>query len=169
MYRIMVHRESFERSRRRRPEFKESAVMATTKQTTNKKRRSKTGPVLGAAGLSLSLAGASAATAAPALEAVTRPALVGHALTLRDEEIGDVSLATFYVFDRDNASTPKANPRLAMGACGGGGCGCGCGACGGCWTGNNYTASVIGDDVYTPYQPRPVHRHQHGSKRAKNR
>ena len=141
--------------------------MATTKLTTNKKRRSKAGPVLGAAGLSLSLAGASAATAAPALETVTRPALVGHAVTLRDEEIADVSLATFYVFDRDNAPEVRANLRLAMSACGGG---CGCGGCGsGCWTGTNYTASVIGGDVYAPHEGgRPIHKHKHGSTRAKN-
>jgi hypothetical protein len=143
--------------------------MATAKQTTNKKRRSKAGPVLGAAGLSLSLAGAaSAATGMAAQNVVTRPALVGHAVTLRDEEVADVSLATFYVFDRDNAAKAKANPRLAMGACGGCGGGCGCGACGGCWTGNNYTASVIGGDVYAPYEAgRPAHKHKHGSKRAK--
>ncbi len=143
--------------------------MATTKQTTNNKRRSKAGPVLGAAGLSLSLAGAaSAAAGTPAPEMVTRPALVGHAVTLRDEEIADVSLATFYVFDRDNAPTAKANLRLAMGACAG--CGCGCGGCGGCWTGNYYTSSVVGGDAYGPYDAgRPVHRHSHhASKRAKN-
>ncbi len=142
--------------------------MATTKQTTNKKRRSKAGPVLGAAGLSLSLAGAaSATTGTPAPDAVTRPALVGHAIMLREEEIANVSLATFYVFDRDNAPTVKPHARLAMGACGGCGCG-GCGGCG-CWTGTNYTTSVIGGDVYGPYEPRPVHKHKHGSKRAKNR
>jgi hypothetical protein len=145
--------------------------MATTKQTTNRKRRSKAGPVLGAAGLSLSLAGAaSAAAGTPAPQMLTRPALVGHAVTLRDEEIGDVSLATFYVFDRDNASTPKANLRLAMGACGAG-CGCGCYSCAGCWTGTNYTSSVIGGGAYAPHDAgRPVHRHKHhASKRAKNR
>jgi hypothetical protein len=142
--------------------------MADAKQTTNKNRRSKAGPVLGAAGLSLSLAGAaSAATGAPTQDLVTRSALVGHAVTLREQEIADVSLATFYVFDRDNAPTAKANPRLAMGACGGG---CGCFSCGACWTGNNYTASVIGGDVYAPDEPgRPAHKHKHGSKRAKNR
>jgi hypothetical protein len=143
--------------------------MATAKQTTNKKRVSKTGPVLGAAGLSLSLAGAaSAATGTPTPEMVTRPVLVGHAVTLRDEEIADVSLATFYLFDRDNAPTAKTNPRLAMGAGGCAGCGCGCGACGGCWTGTNYTSSVIGGDAYGPYEPRPAHKHKHGSKRARN-
>lgn len=143
--------------------------MAATKQTTNKRRRSKAGPVLGVAGLSLSLAGAaSAAAGTPAPEMVTRPALVGHAATLRDEEVADVSLATFYVFDRDNAPTAKANLRLAMGACGG--C-AGCGGFGGCWTGNNYTSSVIGGDAYAPYDAgRPVHRHRHHASkpRAKN-
>ena len=46
-------------------------------------------PLLGAAGLSLSLAsGAPAATVGPA----------AHETTLGEEEISDVSLATFYVF-----------------------------------------------------------------------
>ena len=141
--------------------------MATTKQTTNKKRRSKAGPVLGAAGLSLSLAGAaSAATGTPTQDLVTRSAVVGHAIALRDEEIADVSLATFYVFDKDNAPTVKPSARLAMGACAGCG-GCGCGGWG-CWTGTNYTASMIGGDAYGLGEPRPVHKHKHGSKRAKN-
>ena len=53
---------------------------------------------MGAAGLSLSLAsGASAATVGPA----------AHEITLGEEEISDVTLATFYVFDKEN---PRAHP-----------------------------------------------------------
>ncbi len=52
-------------------------------------------PVLGAAGLSLSLAsGASAAIGEPATDMLT-PTGVSHEITLCEEEISDVSLATF--------------------------------------------------------------------------
>ena len=54
---------------------------------------------------------------------------------LSEEEISDVSLATFYVFD--NETGPLAQRlRLARGGCGGGGCGGhGCGGGGGCHAG----------------------------------
>jgi hypothetical protein len=63
-----------------------------------------------------------------------------HELTLSEEEVFDVSLATFYVFDRESAP----GFQLVRGGCSGcghgGGCGCGhgiggCGGfhgCGGC-------------------------------------
>jgi hypothetical protein len=71
-----------------------------------RKRRSKVVPVLGAAGLSLSLAsGASAATGGPAADMLTRNTGVSHEITLREEEVSDVSLATFYVFDKENPGT----------------------------------------------------------------
>jgi len=44
-------------------------------------------------------------------------------ITLGEEEVSDVSLATFYVFDAEN---PRRGPRVLPG----GGCGCGHG-CGG--------------------------------------
>src|SRR5262245_47408663 len=108
-------------------------------------------PLLSAAGLSLSVAsGAPAATVGPGLD---------HEITLGEEEISDVSLATFYVFDKEN---PGADLQLVKhgggcgcgghghGGCGGhghGGCsgpgngGCGghghgCKGCGGCWHGH---------------------------------
>ena len=46
----------------------------------------------------------------------------GHQVTLCEEEIFDVSLATFYVFDKENAGTFRRGVRLAAGGCGG--CGC---------------------------------------------
>src|SRR5262249_17673390 len=99
-------------------------------------------------GVSLSLAGgASAATAVPAAEVPswdTSPPQI----TLSEEEIADVSLGTFYVFDKENAGTPRLGGRVARGCgpfggwrcgrgcgcrCGGCGCGgCGCGGCGCC-------------------------------------
>jgi hypothetical protein len=96
------------------------------KQTPNRKHRACAVPLLGAAGLSLALAsGTSVGTSGPAA------AEVGHEITLGEEEISDVSLATFYVFDKENSQTYR--PLLQLTRCGGcGGCGGrGCGGCGG--------------------------------------
>jgi hypothetical protein len=83
------------------------------KQASKRKRRSKTIPALGAAGLSLTLASeASLAAAAPAFDTVTRKARVSHEIVLREDEIFDVSLATFYVFDKERAEAFRARPRL---------------------------------------------------------
>ena len=140
-----------------------SMSMSRAKQGAERKRRGKAVPILGAAGLSLTLAsGASAATEAPAADVLTHNAGVSHEITLSEEEISDVSLATFYVFDKENAGAFRPGVlRLAMG--GGGGCaGCaGCGGCG-CWTGTYYTSPVFGNDAYPPPRPdRPAHWHVH--------
>ena len=50
---------------------------------------------------------------------------------LAEEEVSDVSLATFYVFDKDNAGPFRPSVLLARGGCGGGCGGRGCGGCGG--------------------------------------
>jgi hypothetical protein len=97
-------------------------------------------PVLGVAGMSLSLAGgASAATTTPvdghqSLDGLTNPNIM-----LGEEEISDVSLSTFYVFDKENAGNLQLGTQVAQRGCGrcGGcrGCGrCGCRGCrcGGC-------------------------------------
>ena len=77
--------------------------MSHTKQASNRKRRACAVPLLGAAGLSLSLAsGAPAATGEPAADIPSRDTGVSHEITLGEEEISDVSLATFYVFDKEN-------------------------------------------------------------------
>ncbi len=101
--------------------------MLHAKQASNRRCKSKAIPVLGAAGLSLSLAsGASAAIGGPAAEMLAPKTGVCHEITLCEEEISDVSLATFYIFDHevDRTSRPV---QLARGGCGG--CGCGCGRC----------------------------------------
>jgi hypothetical protein len=61
---------------------------------------------LGAAGLSLSLASAASAAAIGGQTAhmLTRSIGVSHEINLADEEISDVSLATFYVFDDEGAA-----------------------------------------------------------------
>ena len=100
------------------------------KQTPKRKRRRKAVPVLGAAGLSLSLA--SGASGGPAVNMPTQKVEASHEIVLAEEEISDVSLAMFYVFDRENIGTFRPGLQLARGGCGGGGCGCGCRGCGGC-------------------------------------
>jgi hypothetical protein len=98
---------------------------------------------LRAAGLSLSLAGgASAATGGPAAEMLTRNTGVSHEIALREEQVSDVSLATFYVFDKENPGTFRPGVRLAVGAGGG------------CWTGTYYTSPGSRNDAYRP-PPRP--------------
>src|SRR5438067_1499992 len=124
----------------------ENLTMPHAKDTSKRKRRKEAVPAVGVVGVSLSLAGgASAATAVPTADTpswdIARPQI-----TLNEEEIADVSLATFYVFDKENACTPRVGERFAQG-CGGcrrcrgcGGCrrGCGCGGCGGGGCGGGY-------------------------------
>ena len=92
--------------------------MSHAKQASKRKSRACAVPLLGAAGLSLSLvSSAPAATVGPVL---------GHEITLGEEEISDVSLATFYVFDKENPRTPGLQLARHHGCHG-------CGGCGGCW------------------------------------
>jgi hypothetical protein len=136
--------------------------MSRAKQASKRKRRSGALPVLGAAGLSLTLTGGTSAVAeAPAAHMLSPSQAVNHEITLREEEVADVSLATFYVFDKEHRAPFRPGARLAMGACGGG-CGCGCSGCG-CWTGTYYSSSVFGGDAYPPPPPRP--RRHYGPRR----
>jgi hypothetical protein len=91
--------------------------MSREKLYSKRKRGSKVVPVLGAAGLSLSLAGGASAGGVQVADAVTHKALVSHEITLGEEEIADVSLATFYVFDNENAGPSRRSERLAC-SCG---------------------------------------------------
>ena len=88
---------------------------------------------------------------------------------LYEEELCDVSLATFHVFDRENAGIQGVRARLAMGACGGGGCGCGgCGCACGIGLYYHYTPPVLGDPVDPPPRPiRPAHKYKSHSPRAR--
>ena len=111
--------------------------MAHAKRDSRQNRRSKALPLLGVAGLSLSLAsGASATTGGPAADPLTRNTGVSHEIYLGEEEISDISLATFYVFDKENAATLRPGVQLAWRGCGGcrgcRGCFRGCRGCGGC-------------------------------------
>src|SRR6478735_8452490 len=103
--------------------------MSKHSSKTKRGRRSKTLPALGFAGVSLSMASGACAPTGEAM-ANTPPTSQNQSqkIFLSEEEISDVSLATFYAFD--NEPGPLA-PRLKLArGCGGGGCGCGHG-CGG--------------------------------------
>src|SRR5262249_8636263 len=98
---------------------------------TKSKRRSRALPALGFAGVSFSMASGACASIGEAT-ANTSPTSQSHSqqILLGEEEISDVSLATFYVFDKENAGPSQL--KLARG-CGGGGCGGhGWGGCHGC-------------------------------------
>jgi hypothetical protein len=106
--------------------------MSRVKQASKQKRTTKAGAVkvLGAAGLSFSLVGSASASKMPTASIPqsdnTSP---NQRFVLSEEEMVDVSLATFYVFDKENIGS---GVQLARG-CGGCGRGCGCGGgCRGC-------------------------------------
>ena len=71
-------------------------------------------PALGAAGFLALASGASAEAPVDTSTPNTRQVFLG------EEEISDVSLATFYVFDKENVRSLKPGVQLARG---GGGCG----------------------------------------------
>jgi hypothetical protein len=111
--------------------------MSRVKQASKKKRTIKKATavkVLGAAGLSFSLVGSASASTMPTAGIPqsdnTSP---NQRFVLSEEEMADVSLATFYVFDRENVGSGVQVAR--GGGCGGRGGGGGCGGCrggGGC-------------------------------------
>src|SRR3984885_3608972 len=128
----------------------EVSTMAQKKQSTKQKRLKKALPVLGIAGVSFSLVGgATASASAPTADIPSQNTSARQEIFLSEEELSDVSLATFYVFDKENTAKPQAGQQLAWWRCGGcgrcGGCawrGCGgCGGCGGwCWVSGGFRA-----------------------------
>jgi hypothetical protein len=118
--------------------------MSQMKHAAKGKRSKKALSTLGVAGLGV--AGLSLLPVSGSVAAMLSP---GTAITpLAEEEISDVTLATFHVYDKDNTGV-KRSPLLQLtrcgcGRCGGrcgcrgcggrcrcrGGCGCGCGGCG---------------------------------------
>ena len=108
-------------------------MMARTKQVSKRKRRRIGLPALGAAGVSLVMAGGAAANASTANAPSLQDTSLRPAITLDEEEIADVSLGTFYVFDKENDSRLGQGVRLAAhGGCGRCGGGCAAARCGGC-------------------------------------
>jgi hypothetical protein len=114
--------------------------MARAKNNSKRNSRNRAAPVLGIAGASLAMAGgASASTAGSGVDVPVQNTATHHELYLGEEEISDVNLSTFYVFDKENDATLKAGVKTAWRGCRCGGCarGCrcgwrGCGGCGGC-------------------------------------
>jgi hypothetical protein len=108
--------------------------MPRVKQASKPKRTNKAAAVkvLGAAGVGLSLVGsASASTMPTAGIPQSGNASPNHRFVLSEEEMTDVSLATFHLFDRENLGS---GVQLSWGWGGCGGCrGCGgCASCAGC-------------------------------------
>jgi hypothetical protein len=131
--------------------------MSRVKQASKRKRLTKAAgvPALGAAGLGLSLVGSASASAlATADVPQSLNSTPNQRFVLSEEEIADVSLATFYLFDKENGTGgfTQVARGCGCGGChgcggGGGGCrgcgggcrGCGCGGCGcGGWGGCGY-------------------------------
>ena len=119
--------------------------MPRAKQASKKKRITKAAvPALGAAGLTFSLVGGASASAMPAADVLqTNNFSPSQAFNLGEEEMADVSLATFHLFDKEDTGAVRGGVQLARG-CGCGGCrgcrgcgvracrGCGCAGCAGC-------------------------------------
>jgi hypothetical protein len=114
--------------------------MPQVKQASKQKRVIKAAiPALGAAGLTFSLAGSASAAAVPAMDAPQKLNFVpNHEITLGEEEMADVSLATFHLFDKENVGSDvqvawvrgcRACRGCGVRACRCGGCGGGCGGC----------------------------------------
>jgi hypothetical protein len=115
-------------------------LMPGAKHASKRKRWSKAVPVLGAAGL-LSLAGGALARAAgAAADVTTTSSATHHACTLSEEEVSDVSLATFCVFDNERAGRPAV--RLAAGCA--------------CCQFAQAPSAAPGNDTYAWPPPRPV-------------
>jgi hypothetical protein len=105
--------------------------MAQAKRASKRKRRRITLPALGAAGASLIMAGGVSATAPTANVPSLQETSLRPVISLDEEEIADVSLGTFYIFDKENESQLGQGIRLAARGCGRCG-GCAVGRCGGC-------------------------------------
>jgi hypothetical protein len=118
--------------------------MSNVKPSSKRKRRSKALPVMGAAGLTLSLANSAYAMPSSPAAVPTQNTWDKQDLAIGEEEIADVSLATFYVLDKEHDGSLPGLQLIRHGC--GGGCGCGgcrhfggcggcrhaCGGCGGC-------------------------------------
>ena len=107
------------------------------------KRPSKAVSVLGIAGVSLAAstggspaempsASLAAPTAGSAADQLWQNTAALQVPTLDEEEISDVSLATFHLFDKDNLGSSQSGMQLAAFRGGGCGCGHGCGGGRGC-------------------------------------
>ena len=103
--------------------------MPRVKQASKQKRTTKAAAVtvLGATGLGFSLLGSASASTMPAADiAQSDNTSPNHGFVLSEEEMADVSLATFHLFDKENVGSGVQLARA-------GGCrGCAARGCGGC-------------------------------------
>jgi hypothetical protein len=113
--------------------------MSQAKRASKGKRPSKAVSVLGIAGASLAASAGGSLADMPVADIPSQNTAPFQFITLGEEELSDVSLATFHLFDKEGLGTPRSGMiQLARGGCGcghgGGGCGhgCGCGHGGGC-------------------------------------
>jgi hypothetical protein len=118
--------------------------MSQMKHVSKGKRSKKALSTLGVAGLGV--AGLSLLPVNGSVAAMLSP---GTAVTpLAEEEISDVTLATFHLYDKDSVGVKRSPLQQVKGCCGKGcgkgcgcgrrcrgGCGCGCGGCGCGWGG----------------------------------
>ena len=104
--------------------------MARAKQASKRKRPMKVLP-WGAAGLSLAMAGGASAGVAPTTKSPSQNYVLPPVITLGEEELSDVSLSKFFVFDRESSAAARLGEKYAQ-RCGGRGCGRGCGGAGRC-------------------------------------
>ena len=104
--------------------------MTRAKKTSKRRRQHTALPIFGAAGASLAMAGGASASAVPPEHGPSQARAAPYSIAVLDEEeISDVSLATFYVLDRARYLGEQVAQR--GGRCGGcRGCG-GAGRCGG--------------------------------------
>jgi hypothetical protein len=122
--------------------------MPRVKQAAKHARTTKAAAVtaLGAAGLSFSLAGSASASMIPTADISKSDNISpNQRFVLSEEEMADVSLATFHLFDKENAGSDiqlawvRGCRGCRVGGCRGcrvGGCaGCRVGGCGGCGVG----------------------------------
>jgi hypothetical protein len=115
--------------------------MPHRKQASKRKRATKAAvSALGAAALTFSLSGSATASAVPTADVPqTTTFAPNEAIRLGEEEISDISLATFYVFDKEKVGGGVQVARRGCSGCRGGavrGCAedasAGCRGCGGC-------------------------------------
>ena len=109
--------------------------MARTTRKPNQKQLKKAAPVVGVVGASMALAGGTYATgfANSSPDVSARDNTLGPQINLSEEELSDVSLGTFYVFDKESIDEP-GQQYAQVARCGVARCG-GCRGCRGCAVG----------------------------------
>jgi hypothetical protein len=118
-----------------------------TKQASKRGTRKRAVTALGVAGILSLASGTTGAAVSPASDKPTEK--TAPVITLGEEEISDVSLATFYVFDKENAETNHRRLQLAQRRAYRGCRSCAaCATCGGCSGGTGNGGCGGGVDGY---------------------